>query len=91
MALVKRQTNSTRLLLIFAVVVVVGAVGYFLSRQLFSTSVGVNINVPGSSQTVITNFGEQILNDSRYTQLQTYGGSVQVDLNTDIGQPQPFQ
>lgn len=91
MALVKRQTNSTRLLIIGAVIVVVGVIGYFLSQQFFS-SMGSNLtNQTIGGRTVITNFGEAILNDSRYTDLQTYGSNINVDVNTESGQPQPFQ
>lgn len=91
MALVKRQNNSTRLLMIMAVVVVVGAVGFFLARQFFSSSGGPVLTNSTTGRTVITNFGETILNDSRYTDLQPYGSTINVNANTDAGQPQPFQ
>lgn len=91
MALVKRQTNSTRLIIIVVVVAVVGVIGYVLSQQLFSGPSSTNVNGPTSGRTVTTNFGETILNDSRYTDLQTYGVNLNVDVNAESGQPQPFQ
>lgn len=92
MALVKRQSNSQRMLIIFLVVVVVGGVAYFLITQYFNSSNGgtTTTNV-SSGRPVITNFGEGILNDSRYTGLQTYGTNISVNANQDAGQSQPFR
>ncbi len=92
MALVKRQSNTTRMMIILAVVVVVGVVGYVLAKQYFSSTAGnANANTVSTGRTVTTNFGEQILNDSRYTGLQTFGTNLNVDVNSQSGQPQPFQ
>lgn len=92
MALVKRQSNSTRLIIIMSVVVVVAGIGFFLARQYLSGPAGNQSNGSGpASKRVITNFGESILNDSRYTDLKTYGLNLNVDANTQAGQPEPFQ
>ena len=48
----------------------------------------LNNNKP---KAVITNFGESILNDSRFSQLKAYDVSVNVNADTDGGQPTPFQ
>lgn len=93
MALVKKQSNTTRLFVIAAVIIAVGGIGYFLFQQFFlkvpetNTSTGV---VPGQ-RGVITNFGESILNDSRYTQLQPFGTTINVNAADNPGQPNPFQ
>ncbi len=91
MALVKRQSNSTRLFIVSGVILAIGVVGYFLSRSYFSSSGATNTTTGPAGRQVITNYGEAILNDSRYTDLQTYGTNLNVDVNTESGQPQPFQ
>ena len=97
MALVKRQNNSTRIVTILVVVLVVAGVGFLLARQYFS-GIGANPNGvgAGAGEKVITNFGETILNDSRYIDLQTFSGgagpsTANVNIDLTAGQPQPFR
>lgn len=93
MALVKKQTNSARLLIIGAAVIAVAGVGLFLFQKFFlagKTPITNSGQVPGQ-QGVMTNFGEDILNDSRYTKLQPYGTNLNVNANDNPGQPNPFQ
>jgi hypothetical protein len=51
------------------------------------TNTGV---IPGQSG-VITDFGEKILNDSRYTSLRPFGTTLSVNADDLPGQPNPFQ
>lgn len=93
MALAKRKSNSTRMVIIGLVVLVVAGIGYVLFRQFFlnpgaNTNDALNAN---RGKTVITNFGEAILNDSRFTTLKTYDVVVNADAETDGGQANPFQ
>ena len=93
MALVKKRSNSTRLLIVGAVIVAVAGVGYFLFQQFFVNGGGseTNTSVLPGQHGVITNFGEEILNDSRYTQLTPFGTNLNVNANDNPGQPNPFQ
>lgn len=93
MALAKKKSNSTRLVIIGLVVLVVAGIGYVLFRQFFlnpaaNTNDALNAN---RGKTVITNFGEAILNDSRFTTLKTFDVVVNADAATDGGQANPFQ
>ncbi len=91
MALVKKQNNNGRMVIIAVVVVVVGGIGYFLFQQLYLKNSSVPSGPTGGGRQVITNFGEAVLNDDRFKQLRPFGTTVNVDMNTDTGQPQPFQ
>lgn len=93
MALVKKRSNSTRLFVVGAVIVAVSGIGYFLFQQFFigTSDENINISIIPGQRGVITNFGEDILNDSRYTELQPYGSTVNVNANENPGQPNPFQ
>lgn len=93
MALAKKKSNSTRMVIIGLVVVVVAGIGYVLFQQLFINSgdatndaLGVNRN-----KAVVTNFGESILQDPRFTTLKTYDVSINANAETDGGQANPFQ
>jgi len=93
MALAKKKSNSTRLVIIGVVVVVVAGIGYLLFQQFFINSgdatndaLGVNRN-----KAVVTNFGESILLDPRFTTLKTYDVSINANAETDGGQTNPFQ
>ncbi len=91
MALAKKRSNSTRFVVIGVIIVAVVGVGFLLYQQLFSAT---NTNARGSStsgtKAVITNFGESILNDSRYTSLKSYTVTTNADANRDGGQTNPF-
>ncbi|MBI5467121.1 MAG: hypothetical protein HY975_02815 [Candidatus Kerfeldbacteria bacterium] len=93
MALVKKRSNSSRLTIIGTVVVLVAVVGFLLYRQLYLLpgQNGDNTNGAGRGRSVITNFDESILNDSRFTELQSYGTEITADANIDGGQIQPFR
>ena len=93
MALVKKNSSSTRMVIIGVVIIAVLGIGYLLFKQFFLNSNSANTNANGTSQTrkVITNFGESILNDSRFNTLHSYDVSINADANTDGGQINPFQ
>lgn len=93
MALAKKKSNSTRLVIIGLVVLIVAGIGYVLFRQFFLND-GLNtndaLNASGGKQ-VITNFGEEILSDPRFTNLKSYDVTINTNAETDGGQAQPFQ
>ena len=92
MALAKKQNNSTRIVIIGAVVLIVAGIGYFLFQELFVKTNNTNQGSAASQQKgVITNYGESILTDPRYAGLRSYGAMVNADANQDGGQPNPFQ
>lgn len=93
MALVKKTSSSTRLVIVGLIVVVVAGVGWLLFRQFFLNpgTGGSTVNGADRSRAIITNFGESILNDSRYTELRSFGETVSADANVDGGQAQPFR
>lgn len=93
MALAKKKSNSTRLVIIGLVIVVVAGIGYVLFQQFFIKSgdatndtLGVNRN-----KAVVTNFGESILLDPRFTNLKSYDVTINANAETDGGQANPFQ
>lgn len=93
MALAKKRSPASRLVIIAAVVIAVAGIGYVLFREFFLTDRGLegNANAANRSKSVITNFGESILNDPRYTTLKSYDMSVNADANRDGGQVNPFR
>lgn len=92
MALVKRQNNNTKIIGIAAAILVVGVTGYFLFNKFYlqAGSSSVVKNQKHSGQ-VISNFGEALLNDHRFTGLTPYQTNISLDNNTEVGQPTPFQ
>lgn len=95
MALVKRQTSSSRLIVISVGIAVAAIIGFVLYRQLSAPTVNPGAaNGAVSRPTPITNFGEAILNDSRYKDLKQYSGANlndNVNLAPDARNPNPFQ
>lgn len=92
MALVKRQTNNTRVVIIAFVILLVAGVGYILFQRFYlNDGEVVNNSSTGSGSQVITNFGESLLNDGRFTDLSPTTINISVDVNRDAGQPKPFQ
>ncbi len=90
MALVKKRSNSSRLIVVGLVVIVVAAVGYFLYQQFFlnqSTSNQTNVSTERTKR-VLTTFGEDILQDPRYQALQPFGTDPPAPSGTN---PNPFQ
>ncbi len=93
MALVKKRSSNSRLVIVGLVIVIVAGVGWLLFRQFFLNpeAGGPSAGGDNRSRAIITNFGESILNDSRYTDLRSFGGTVSADANADGGQAQPFR
>ncbi len=93
MALAKKKSNSSRLVVIAVVIAIVAGLGYVLFKQFFlkNGSNGNNGALTNHSKPVITDFGEAILNDARFTTLKTYDVTVNANANTDGGQANPFQ
>lgn len=93
MALVKKRSSGNRTIIIGVVIVIVVGVGYLLYQQYFiNGGAGGATNASQSARpTVITNYGESILNDSRFTQLRSYGSTIHADANVDGGQTEPFR
>lgn len=91
MALQKKSSNSTRTIVIGVVIVIVAGVGYLLYQQFFGSAADTSTNpAVNSTRPVVTNFGESILNDPRYTSLKSYDVTTNADANTDGGQINPF-
>lgn len=90
MALVKKRSQSSRLVVIGVVVVVVAGIGYFLLQQFYLNPSLTNTPGTGIDRTsqVIQNFGEDILQDPRYRALQPYGTEPVPPGDTN---PNPFQ
>ncbi len=91
MALVKRRTSSNRTIIIAVVVLVLGGIGWFLVQQFLAPTSNDMLVNQNRNRTVITNFGETILNDARYQDLQSFDQTVTVNVNADSGNPNPFQ
>lgn len=91
MALVKKSSNSNRTLIIFAVFILVAGLGYVLVQQVFLGSADVtNQGLVNRTRPVITNYGESILNDSRYSTLRSFGQPININ-SIPSGQTNPFQ
>lgn len=90
MALVKKRSNSSRLVVIGLVVVIIGVAGYFLYKQFFLGQNSPSKTNLSSERTkhVLTTFGEDILKDPRYQALQPFGTDPQPPAGTN---PNPFQ
>lgn len=91
MALQKRNTSSTRTIVIAVVILAVAGVGYLLYQQLFVNANDTNSSTfTNGTRPVVNSFGESILNDSRYTTLRSYDVTTNADANVDGGQINPF-
>ena len=93
MALAKKRSNNTRTIVIVAVVIAAAGIGYVLFNQFFLKN-RTNTNATNSasrSSSVISNFNEVILNDSRFTNLKSYDTTINADANRDGGQSNPFR
>jgi len=89
MALAKRQSQNNRIIVIFVVVLIVGALGYFAyTRWLNGSDQNSNVNTPGSGGSTIQ-FDKKVLDDPRLKSLVPYRKTV--NQNADGGQPYPFQ
>lgn len=93
MALAKKRSNNTRIIVISAVIIAVAGIGYVLFNQFFlkDDAATRSANSAAKNSSVITEFGESILNDSRFTTLKSFDASVNADANRDGGQPNPFR
>lgn len=90
MALQKKQSSSSRFIVIGIIVVVVLGIGYLLFQQFYlGAQVNQNVNQSQSrTNRVITSFGEGILQDPRYKALIEYGTPP---VNPTSTNPNPFQ
>lgn len=68
----------------------IGGVGYLLVQQFISGGTTGGTTGTPVTPTVITEFGESILQDPRYQRLQDFGQPVRADLN-EAGNPNPFR
>ena len=92
MALAKKTSNSSRMVVIGLVVIIVIGLGYFLGKEFFQKSDTINTGLTTNpDRAVISNFGDAILNDSRFTELHYTPISINADANLDGGQQNPFQ
>ena len=90
MALQKKRSNSSRLIVVGVVVLVVGVVGYVLFQQFFlgaGTTSNVNSTVDRTNR-VMSITGEDILQDPRYQALVQFGTTPVEPQGTN---PNPFQ
>ena len=91
MALVKRQSASSKPIIIGIVVILVGGIGYFLFQKFYLNAGTTNTsNTSSSTSKVITNFGESILEEPKFTELESLTVNTSVNINA-AGQAQPFQ
>ena len=92
MALVKKQSNATRAVIILLVGLAVAGLGYFLFQRFSSPSVDNSAAGAGGGEKVISNFGESILDDPRYKSLQPFvNESITVDPTQDGHNNNPFE
>ena len=92
MALVKKQSNNTKIIGIAAGVLVLGLAGYYLFNRFYLNPAATNGTTgTNTSGQVITNFGEDLLNDSRFTSLTPYQTNVSLNSELEAGQSNPFQ
>ncbi len=91
MALVKKRSQTSNILVIFIVVAVLGGIGYVLFRQFYSA--GLTNSGNGSDagvQKEVKDFGQSILQDPRFKSLEKYSTLPTVN-SSDYGQGNPFQ
>lgn len=92
MALVKRQSASSKSIIIGLIIVVVAVVSFFVYKKFVLDAGTTNTTNNGPvSGSVISSFGEGLLNDPSFTELRPTTITPTIDENTDKGQPQPFQ
>lgn len=91
MALAKKQSRSSSIIIMAIIALVLGVIGYFVYvRFLAGDSTNGNNNSGLGSRGGLVNFNSAILNDSRVTNLQDYERSTNVDANR-AGQVEPFR
>jgi hypothetical protein len=90
MALVKKRSNSTRIVIIVIVGLVAAAAGYFLFQRFANPATEDGVTLQTNRQ-VITEFGESILDDSRYKSLNSFDQEVTVNPESDGHNPNPFE
>jgi hypothetical protein len=90
MALQKKNSSSSRFVVIGIIVVIVGVAGFFLFQQFYLNSTGTEAINSTTDRTnrVIRTFGEDILQDPRYQGLEQYGTEPIEPAGTN---PNPFQ
>ncbi len=90
MALQKKRSNSSRLIITALVIVLVAAVGYVLYQQFYlqTDSTGPGGSDVNQTNRVIRTFGEDILQDPRYRALVQFGTEP---IAPSTVNPNPFQ
>lgn len=91
MALVKRRTNSTRLIVIAVIIIVVGGLAVWLIQQFLTPQADETTPPTNRQNEIITDFGQEILDDPRYLRLTPYGTNLNVNASRDALNPNPFQ
>lgn len=92
MALVKRQSNNGKVIGIALGVVVLGVTAYFLFNKFYLQPSASNAPTNGATTgQTITNFGEDLLNDSRFTTLTPHDVNISVNRSIEAGQANPFK
>lgn len=91
MALVKKQSQSARTILIVLGLAGLLLVGYFVfSRYVLKPGSNTNESGTGSDDEQIIKVDPSILRDERVRNLRSYRKSIQANVN-EAGQPFPFQ
>lgn len=90
MALQKKRSNSSRLILTAVTLIVVAVVGYILYRQFYLHPDRIDTGGTEANQVnrVIRTFGEDILQDPRYRSLVQFGTDPVAPQDAN---PNPFQ
>lgn len=91
MALVKKRTNSSRLVVTAVAIIAVGGLVAWLVLKFINPSEDETVQPVNRQGEIITQFGEEILKDPRYLRLTPYGQDLNVNADRDAHNPNPFQ
>lgn len=89
MALAKKQSNTSRLLAWLIVAVALGGIIYLIIQKVYVNPSSNGGQIVNHATPPLTNFGESIFTDPRYTTLREFSTPLNVNLD-QAGQPQPF-
>lgn len=73
------------------VILAVAGIGYFVFQRFINSATPSASEIVNSRPAIITDFGESILNDSRYLELRSFGQVLDPNANYNPGNPNPFQ
>jgi hypothetical protein len=91
MALQKKASKSNKIVGWSLGVLIVVSVGYFGYTRLIDSKLNnKNSDPTGFGRPVITNYGQAILKDGRFLNLQDHAQNINADLS-EAGQPEPFR